>query len=121
MGHAHDGSGEVAIAGIGKTVDLDRDRLARPHEADVLVEQRCFHFHAVATGHYYQQRLCRRHHAAHGVHGQLLHGPVHRCAQCHLSIALSGLGHFRPHLPDLLLGLAQFIKGLLPGVGDQHP
>lgn len=67
-----------AVSGVVECLDLDLGLLRNSDEADILVFEKCLDFNDVLLRHNLHQRLCRRHHAADGMHCQLLHRAIHR-------------------------------------------
>ncbi|HEV3178503.1 MAG TPA: hypothetical protein VGZ72_21090, partial [Stellaceae bacterium] len=98
---------EEAVAGEVEGVDLDLGILARAHEADVLVADHGLDLEPAIGGDKDHHRLRRRHHATHGVDGDLLHHAVDGGGEGLAVALLLGLHELLSEAPRLLIGLGE--------------
>ena len=101
---------QQAVAGEVEGIDLDLGLLPGVDEADVAVRHHGLDLELAVGRHHDQQRLRRRHDAADGVHGELLHDAVDRGGQLLQLGALLGLDQVLREPVRLLLGLGEFVR-----------
>ena len=101
---------QQAVFGEVEGVDLDRRLLPRMHEADILVRDHRLDLQMAVGGHDGHQHLRRRHHAAFGMDGKLLHRALDRRCQRLQPEFLRCLHQLFVEARGLLLGLRQQVE-----------
>ena len=99
------------VAGEVERVDFDLGFFARLHEADVLVGDHRLDLKTAIRRYDGHQDLRRCHHAAFGMHGQLLHRAVHRDGERLEAVFLGGLKQLFMQARGFLLGFGQVLEG----------
>ena len=99
-----------AVFGEVEGVDLDRRLFPVVDKADIAVGNHCLDLQMAVGGHDGHQHLRRSHHAAFGMHGELLHGAVDRRGQGLQPVLLRGLRQLILEACDLLFGVGKFFQ-----------
>ena len=110
---------ENAVPGEIEGVDLDLGVLAGTDEADVAVGHHRLDLELAVDRHQHEQRLRRRHDAADGVDGELLHDAVDRRGQQLQLGPLLGLDQVLDQTRHLAIGLGEFAEARAPVFGDR--